>query len=98
MHITFDSDCSIRVYQSFYYMYKFYARQFIFTLLILCLMLYQALNETVTMGVSLQILHTCLLNICTLTMLVTQIFNLFIVLGDELLIHFIYLTLYLGHA
>ena len=80
-------------------MYEYHARHFI-TLLILCLMLFQAPNYTGIMGVGLQIIHSLakrmrVSNTCNLD------FCLFFVLGDELLIHCIYciyLDLYLGHV
>ena len=66
-------------------------------LLILCLLLYHAQNLTEIMGVSLLTTHLFdkrmrVSNACNTD------FRLFMVLGDKLLIHCIYLALYLGHA
>ena len=76
--------------------YDYHARHFI-TLLISCSLLYQAQNKTEIMGVSLLTTHY-LINVSMLAMLCNTDFCLFMVLGDKLLTHCIYLTLYLGHA
>ena len=60
--------------------------------LLLCLMLYQAPNYTEIMGVSLQITHSFAKRMHVSNASNTD-FCLFIVLGDELLIHCIYLDL-----
>ena len=83
-------------YIDIYYVYEYNARYFI-TLLILCLKLYQAPNETEIIGVSLQITHS-FVKLRRVSNTCNKDFHLFIVLGYELLIHCIYLALYLGHT
>ena len=77
-------------------MYDYHARHLI-TLSISCLLLYQAQNETEIMGV--RLLTTHLFDKCIrVSNACNTDFRLFMILGEEMLIHCIYLALYLGHT